>query len=169
MDGAALAGFSCKAFSKKSQKRNTSWFLWILDIYFTTVQNKKVIFFSQKLEDTSLFCGVIDTPVLAFWWCLPWVSNVGWIPCLHAFSPVWSSESDSGWHLLTVQMSAWQIRFLIHILAELVSTSIGEVQTHDCAYSSTTLSTNRPLRVHKKVKFTEHCPQISVQWSYSDK
>ena len=26
-----------------------------------------------------LFCGAIDTFVLDFWWCLPWVSKPGWI------------------------------------------------------------------------------------------
>ena len=30
----------------------------------------------------SPFRGATDTPVLDFWWCLPWVSKPGWIPCL---------------------------------------------------------------------------------------
>ena len=36
----------------------------------------------------SPFCGASDTPVLDFWPCLPWVSKPGWVPCLHALSPV---------------------------------------------------------------------------------
>ena len=34
------------------------------------------------------FCGASDTPVLDFWWHLPWVSKPGWIPHLHALLPV---------------------------------------------------------------------------------
>ena len=41
-------------------------------------------FFKIFLEDTSPFCGATDTPVLDFWWRLPWVSKLGWIPHLHA-------------------------------------------------------------------------------------
>ena len=33
----------------------------------------------------SPFCGATDTPVLDFWWCLPWVSKPGWIPRLRGF------------------------------------------------------------------------------------
>ena len=39
------------------------------------------------LEDTSPSCGATDTPVLDFWWCLPWVSKPEWIPHLHALLP----------------------------------------------------------------------------------
>ena len=39
--------------------------------------------------------------VLYFWWCLPWVSKPRWIPCLCAFSLVWSSDSHLMWHLQT--------------------------------------------------------------------
>ena len=35
----------------------------------------------------SPFCGATDTPVLDFWWYLPWVSKPGWIPRLPALSP----------------------------------------------------------------------------------
>ena len=35
----------------------------------------------------SPFCGATDTPVLDFWWRLPWVSKPGWIPRLRASSP----------------------------------------------------------------------------------
>ena len=36
----------------------------------------------------SPFHGATDTPVLDFWWRLPWVSKPGWIPRLHALSPM---------------------------------------------------------------------------------
>ena len=36
----------------------------------------------------SPFHGATDTPVLDFWWHLPWVSKLGWIPCLCASLPV---------------------------------------------------------------------------------
>ena len=32
------------------------------------------------LENISHFHGATDTPVLDFWWHLPWVSKPGWIP-----------------------------------------------------------------------------------------
>ena len=38
------------------------------------------------------------TPVLNCWWCLPWVSEPGWIPRLHA--------SSLEWHLLATSMAA---------------------------------------------------------------
>ena len=44
-------------------------------------------FLKKILEDMSPFRGTTDTPVLDFWWRLPWVSMPGWIPCLHALSP----------------------------------------------------------------------------------
>ena len=31
------------------------------------------------------FCGATDTPVLDFWWHMPWVSKPGWIPLLACF------------------------------------------------------------------------------------
>ena len=46
-------------------------------------------FFLKKfLEDMIPFCGATDSPVLDFWWLLPWVSNLGWIPHLCASLPV---------------------------------------------------------------------------------
>ena len=43
-------------------------------------------FFLKKfLEDISLFCGATDTPVLDFWWYLPWDSKPEWVG-LFAFS-----------------------------------------------------------------------------------
>ena len=44
--------------------------------------------FFKKWEDISAFCGATDTPVLDFWWCLPFVSKSKWIPCLQASSPM---------------------------------------------------------------------------------
>ena len=48
-----------------------------------------VLFFQKKnyLEDISPFRGATDTPVLNFWWRLPWVSRPGWIPHLCALLP----------------------------------------------------------------------------------
>ena len=51
---------------------------------------RALVFFKNFLEDVSPFCGATDTSVLDFWWCLPWVSKPGWIPCLHALSPAWN-------------------------------------------------------------------------------
>ena len=52
----------------------------------TTFKNFLIFIF---LEDISPFGRVIDTSVLNFWGCLPWVSKPGWIPRLHTSSPVW--------------------------------------------------------------------------------
>ena len=41
--------------------------------------------FLFNLGDISPFCWVIDTPVLDFWCCLPWVSMPGWIHLLACF------------------------------------------------------------------------------------
>ena len=35
-------------------------------------------FFKKNLEDISPFSGATNTPVLAFWWCLLWVSKPEW-------------------------------------------------------------------------------------------
>ena len=34
------------------------------------------------LADTTPFYGATATPVLKFWWRLPWVSKPGWFPCM---------------------------------------------------------------------------------------
>ena len=46
------------------------------------------IYFFKHLwrTHTCPFCGTNDTPVLDFWWRLPWVSKAGWSH-LHAFLP----------------------------------------------------------------------------------
>ena len=47
-----------------------------------------ILFFLKFFGGHESFCGATDTPVLDFWWCLPWVSKPGWIPHLRALSPV---------------------------------------------------------------------------------
>ena len=41
-----------------------------------------VLLFLKFLEDISPFCGATDTPVLDFWWCLPWSFKARVIPCV---------------------------------------------------------------------------------------
>ena len=65
-------------------------------------------------EDISPFRGDIDTPVLDFWWRLPWVSKPGWIPCLRALSPACKSwDSPLVRHLLVASMVAGCFGFLV--------------------------------------------------------
>ena len=45
------------------------------------------IFLNSLWTTWVLFCGTTDTPVLDFWWRLPWVSKPGWIRRLHALAP----------------------------------------------------------------------------------
>ena len=51
---------------------------WLIGICNTKTKNR--VFFKKKLKDISPFCGSTDTPVLVFWWRLPWVSKPGLIP-----------------------------------------------------------------------------------------
>ena len=54
------------------------------------------------------FYGTTDTPILDFWWRLPWVSKPGWT-CLYAFLPArYSSDSPLVRHLPTSWQQAWQ-------------------------------------------------------------
>ena len=46
----------------------------------------------SDLENINPFRGGTDTPVLDFWWHLPWVSKAGWIPCFCVFLLVWFSN-----------------------------------------------------------------------------
>ena len=55
------------------------WFM-----VFVFVFSSSFFFF---LEDISPFCGAANTPILDFWWCLPWVSKPGWFPHLRASLP----------------------------------------------------------------------------------
>ena len=58
--------------------------------------------FFFKLEDISPFCGATKTPVLDFWWCLPWLLKPGWIfllvcfiACMHWFLRFTSSVASA--------------------------------------------------------------------------
>ena len=64
------------------------------------------------------FHGTTDTLVLDIWWCLPWVSKPGWIPCML------SHLCDPQIHLWLYGSQYGSQAFLIHILTD-VSTSIG--------------------------------------------
>ena len=102
----------------------------------TTYQVSLKCFFFLIFEDISPFRGATDTPVLDFWWCLPWVSKPGWIPSMlfHLCDPLIHLWCDTCW-LHRGQHGSWA--FLIHILTDL-STSIdgGSGQTgawtHNC-------------------------------------
>ena len=97
-------------------------------------------FFFKFLEDISPFCGAADTPILDFWWCLPWVSKPGWILSLACFLtcaqqiPQIHLWCDTCW-LYRGQHGSWA--FLIHVPADM-SVSIGGgsgAQTHDCTHA----------------------------------
>ena len=77
------------------------------------------------------FCVATDTPVLDFWWDLPWVSKPGWITHLYASSPVHSGclRFTSGVtlaDLLAVSMAASRVSY-IHV-AEVGCLFILEIQ-----------------------------------------
>ena len=77
-------------------------------------------FFLKFLEDMSPFCGATDTPVLDFWWRLPWVSKPGWIPRFHASLPVHNGflRFTSGAipaDLLAASMAAGHIPYMLHM------------------------------------------------------
>ena len=55
------------------------------------------------LEDIRPYCGVTDTSVWDFWWCLPWGSKQGLILCLRAND---FSDSPLVRHLLTSRQPA---------------------------------------------------------------
>ena len=51
----------------------------------------------------------MDTPVLDFWWCLPWVLKVDPLTCiLHCLCTTESSDSPLVGHLLTCWQPSWQ-------------------------------------------------------------
>ena len=78
----------------------------------------KLFFFSKFLEDISPFRGATDTPLLDFWWHLPWVSMPGWIPfCMlsHLCDPQIHLWCDTCW-LYRGQHGSWA--FLIPVLAD---------------------------------------------------
>ena len=44
--------------------------------FYVTITVKNVLlFFKTNFGEQESFCGATDTPVLYFWWCLPWVSR----------------------------------------------------------------------------------------------
>ena len=63
-----------------------------------------------SLEDISPFRGATDTPVLDFWWRLPWVSKPGWIPCMlsRLSDPQIHLWCDTCW----TSWPAWQLNLL---------------------------------------------------------
>ena len=134
-------------------------------------------FFLKFLEVTCPFCGATDTPVLDFWWCLPWVSKPGWNR-LHAFLPVhYSSDSPLVRHLLTSWWPAWQPsqfdphtcsrqtypQALVVLRSEpwLEPMALAGARTHDLPCHSTAHLTTRPLQLScKSLSLTVH------QWQY---
>ena len=68
------------------------------------------------LEDISPFYGSTDTPVLDFWWRLPWVSKPWWsLACLlHCLCAMDSWDSALVWHLLTSWQSARRPNHFFH-------------------------------------------------------
>ena len=89
-----------KIWRRKQRMAKKKTMLIVLFLSFTMSEAKKFphwninnvnvlqLFFKKILEDISPFRGATDTPVLDFWWHLPWVSKLGWIPHLCALSPV---------------------------------------------------------------------------------
>ena len=54
----------------------------IRDIYIVSWMNISAVnFFKKFLEDISPFRGATDTPILDFWWRLPWVSHACFLAC----------------------------------------------------------------------------------------
>ena len=99
-----------------------SQFLWLIWGFFL----------ERNLEDISPVYGVTDTPVLVFWWHLPWVLKPGWIPCIlfYLCDPQIHLWYNTCW-LYRGQHGSWALS--IHILAGM-STSIWrrfKAQTYD--------------------------------------
>ena len=86
--------------------------------------------------------GFTDTSVLAFWWCLPWVSKPGWISSLACFLTctqqipqihLWCNTClfhQQGVQFISMY-TAWLARLLSHALGVLgvlltVTTVVGE-------------------------------------------
>ena len=82
--------------------------------------SRRRIFF-LNLEDINPFCRATDTPVLYFWWHIPWVSKPGWISCLCTIPQI-NLWCNTCW-LCGGQHGNWA--FLIHVPAD-TSASIGK-------------------------------------------
>ena len=90
-----------------------------------------LMFWFKILNEISPFCGATDTLSLDFWWCLLWVSKLGWIPHLYVMSPLssftsgvtpadlfmasmaaetyWSTYMYKHWRDLNLGSSAWTV------------------------------------------------------------
>ena len=79
-------------------------------------------FFQKSLDGISAFCRATDTPVLNFWWCLPWISNVhlsnpGWIPrlrtmlmwCFLLLELIDGRNMNYNIHKLTTMFWVWKV------------------------------------------------------------
>ena len=123
------------------------------------------LFFSffKFLEDTCPSCGATGTPVLDFWWRLPWVSKPGWTR-LHAFLPArYSSDSPLVRHMPTSWRPTWQPshfdphtcshqtypQALVALRSEpgLEPMAWAGARTHDLPCRSTAHLTTRPFRL----------------------
>ena len=104
-------------------------------------------FFFKIFGGHKSFFGTTDTPVLDFWWHLPWVVKPGWIPfCVlsHLCDPHIHLWCNTCW-LYRGQHGSWA--FSIHVLTE-VSASIGGdlgLKPMTVHAAGTTLYTTRPL------------------------
>ena len=78
----------------------------------------------KKMEDISPFCGAIDTPILDFWWHLPWVSKSKWIPFLHASSPMCNGILRFTFDVITADLLAASMA-----AKSFQSTSIGGLES----------------------------------------
>ena len=58
---------------------------WQIFQPWATRSNSWDILYLKFLEDIIFFCGATDTLILDFWWYLPCVSILGWIPSLVCF------------------------------------------------------------------------------------
>ena len=92
-------------------------------------------FWEKKWEDKS-FLWATDTPALDFWWCLPWVSKLWWIPCrlCHLSDPQihrhllteWRSNFWRTWVLL---WSHWHPCFALLVTSVLDSSLVRHLLT----------------------------------------
>ena len=75
-------------FTSKKARRHFLITILMLNVRFNQNNYLKICnLFLKKNGGHKWLGGAIDTPVLDFWWHLPWVSKPGCIPHLHAFSP----------------------------------------------------------------------------------
>ena len=121
--------------------------------YLYLGNTKQNVFLIKFLEDISPFCGATEVPILELWWHLPWFSKTALIPHLHASLPVCNGflnlTSDmTPADLLVASMAPEPFQSTDHL-----STSIGEVWTHDQVCCSTMFFTIWPLRLSQTNKY----------------